>query len=164
MTGKVTAGIRSSRIASSVVLLISFTVPFTWVLSTGLVWAAGRKIPGSVEDTSISFPTGIPLVAIILTSWLACFFVCHRIINSKLLATLASNAAAILAFCACLTFQLGAAVWNPIPDAGLMNIFPIRFALAVLIALACSALAAIYLAPRTNQSTRTHTPDSKQKP
>jgi hypothetical protein len=152
MTRKMIASIRSSRVASSVALFISFTVPFTWVLSTSLVWAAGRKIPGSMEDTSISFPTGIPLVAIILTSWLACFFVCQRIIESKLLVTLASNLVAVLVFCVCLTFQFGAAVWNPIPDAGLINIFPIRFALAVLMAFACSALAAMYVAPRSDKS------------
>lgn len=148
MNRKIIASIRSSRIASSVVLFISFTVPFTWMLSTNLVWAAGRKIPGSVEDTSISFPSGIPLVAIVLTSWLACFFICQRIIQSKRLVTLASNVVAVLVFCACLTFQLGAAVWNPVPDAGLTNIFPMRFALAVLLAFACSVFVAMYVAPR----------------
>jgi hypothetical protein len=152
MIRKITASTRTSRIASSAALFISFTVPFIWVLSTSLVWAAGRKIPGSVEDTSISFPSGIPLVAIILISWLACFLVCQRTIKSKLLVTLASNLVAVLVFSVCLTFQLGAAVWNPIPDAGLINIFPIRFALAVLMAFVCSVFAAMYVAPRPDKS------------
>lgn len=150
MTRKITASIRDSRIASSVVLLVSFAVPFTWALSTGLVWAAGRNIPGSVSDTSISFPTGIPLVAIIFTSWLVTFFIAHHLMKSKLLVMLVSNVAAVLFFGICATFQFGADIWSPLPDPGLTNLFPIRFALAVLMAFACSAFAAILLAPRTS--------------
>ncbi|MEP6770973.1 MAG: hypothetical protein ABI893_04200 [Polaromonas sp.] len=152
MTKKFIPSTRSSRITSSAALFISFAAPFTWMLSTGLVWAVARKIPGSVSDTSISFPTGIPLVTIIFISWWVGFFVSQRTIKSKLRVTLVSNLAAVLAFCACFTFQFGAAEWNPVPDPGLINIFPIRFALAVLIAFACSMFAALYLAPRTDNS------------
>lgn len=155
MTRKFTPSIKSLRLASSAALFISFVAPFVWMLSTSLIWAVGRKIPGSVSDTSISFPSGIPIVVIIFTSWWICFFAVQRFIKPRLRVTLASNLAAVLAFCVCFTFQFGAAEWNPVPDPGLINIFPIRFALAVLAAFACSVIAALYWVPRTGNSVDT---------
>jgi len=148
MTAHFAARLRDSRIASTFALLLSFALPFLWALSTGLVWEWGKRIPGSVSDTAIAFPSGIPLVAIVLAAWLIGFLALRRRLCSQRRAVWMADTVAVIAFCVCFTWQFGGADWNPRPEAGLTNLFPLRFALATLAAYLGSAAMAAYLTPR----------------
>ena len=59
-----------------------------------------------------------------------------------------AGAVAVAAFCACFTWQFGSAEWNPWPEPGSVNLFPLRFAAALAMAALGSAFGAAYLAPR----------------
>ncbi|QQQ01857.1 hypothetical protein [Lysobacter enzymogenes] len=169
MTATLAARIRDSRIASTAALLLSFALPFLWALSTTLVWQLGKRVPGSVTDTAIAFPSGLALIAIVLAAWLIGFVALRRRVRSQRRAAWMANTVAVAAFCACFTWQFGSADWNPRPEAGLTNLFPLRFAFALAVAYVVSACAAAYLAPRpprspqqvTKTGTKTGTPDAQ---
>ncbi|SDX91342.1 hypothetical protein SAMN05421681_10910 [Lysobacter enzymogenes] len=142
------ARIRHSRIASTAALLLSFALPFLWALSTGLVWDLGKRLPGSVSDTSIAFPSGAPLIAIVIAAWLVGFLALQRRLRGERRAVWLAGAVAVAAFCACFTWQFGSAEWNPWPEPGSVNLFPLRFAAALAMAALGSAFGAAYLTPR----------------
>lgn len=128
--------------------MLSFALPFLWVLSTGVVWDLGKRLPGNVSDTAIAFPSGIALVAIVLAAWLAAFVALRRRAGSERRALWLANALAVAAFCACFTWQFGSAEWHPWPQERSTNLFPFRFAAAALLACLGSAGMAAILAPR----------------
>lgn len=162
MTATLAARIRDSRIASTAALLLSFALPFLWALSTSLVWQLGKRVPGSVSDTAIAFPSGLALIAIVLAAWLIGFAALRRRVRSQRRAAWLANTVAVAAFCVCFTWQFGSADWNPRPDAGLTNLFPLRFALALAAAYLASACAAAYLAPRPPRAgAKTGAPDAQ---
>ncbi|QWP78087.1 hypothetical protein J5226_06735 [Lysobacter sp. K5869] len=146
MTGTFAARIRDSRIASTATLLLSFALPFLWALSTGLVWELGKRVPGSASDTSIGFPSGVPLIAIVVAAWAIGFVASRRRVRSPWRAVVIADTVAVAAFCVCFTWQFGAAEWHPRPEPGLTNLFPLRFALAVVAGYLGSAAMAAYLA------------------
>ena len=143
MVKKLAIAIHNSPIASAIALLFSFFVPFIWVLSTGLIWTISARLLSNVSDTSISFPSGLPLLLVIVICWLSSFLIFQRTMWSARRVTLISNTIAIVAFSICFSAQFGMEEWNPAPD-GWINIFPFRFALAVLIAYICSICATKY--------------------
>ncbi|WP_175486082.1 hypothetical protein [Lysobacter sp. yr284] len=148
MTEPLAARIRDSRLASTAALLLSFALPFLWALSTRLVWELGKRVPGSVSDTSIALPSGLSLVTIVLVAWLIRFAALRSRVRSQRRAAWMADTLAVAAFCACFTWQFGRADWNPWPEPGSTNIFPLRFAVAVALGYAGSLCVATYLAPR----------------
>ena len=150
MTGNLAASLRNSRIGLPAAMLLCFAAPFVWALSTVLVWELGKRVQGSASDTSISFPSGIALVSIVLAAWLVGWWLSRRVAGSTLARTLWADTVAVAAFCVCFTWQFGGGEWHPAPVPGLTNIFPYRFAFAVALAYAVSAAGAVLLSRRAD--------------
>lgn len=141
---------RSFSLANAVLiatLLISFMVPFTWVLSTSLIWELGKNISGNVSDFAISLPSGIPLLFIMSVSWVLCFLMAEQKIKSMVRLALISNTLAVIVFCISFIVSFGMADWSFIV-ADEIHIFPIRLLVGIFISFSCTALTAIYLLPR----------------
>ncbi|MGS0896014.1 hypothetical protein ACVBGC_26310 [Burkholderia stagnalis] len=134
---KFVASVQGSWIARTLILSASFLVPFVWGLSTDLIWAALKNISRITSDASINLPTAMPWISCMVGAWVACFLVVGRIVKSTLRATLASNVVAVIVFVIGLTLMLGTSDWKLV-SGDLVSIFPIRFAVAVLISFALS--------------------------
>ncbi|WP_175927497.1 hypothetical protein [Burkholderia cepacia] len=115
-------------------------MPFIWVLSTDLIWAALKNVSQVTSDSAINIPSAMPLIAGVAGAWLLCAFALRRVVRSTLRTVLVCNVVATIVSCVAFTATFGASVWYVVSDE-LVNIYPVRFSLAVLIAFAASVLA-----------------------
>lgn len=127
-------------------LMLSFVLPFLYVLASDLIWQVGKQLPGSVEDTALSLPSALPLIGLVCLAWLVGFVLFRYRSSSLFSAQLLANLSAVLAFL--LAFLLtqhgllhsGLAALALHPEQGLTNLFPIRLALAITLAFGISVL------------------------
>jgi hypothetical protein len=134
---------RLGRIAT---LLLSFVLPFLYLLASDLIWQVGKQLPGSVEDTALFLPSALPLIGLLCLAWLVGFVLCRYQSCPLFTAQQLANLLAVLAFL--LAFLLtqdgvlhrGLAALVLHPEQGLTNLFPIRLALAITLAFGISVL------------------------
>lgn len=145
------------------ILLLCFALPFLFMLSSNLIWQIGRHLPGSVDDTCLALPSGLPLVLLLGLAWTGGFILFRRQLFPMAVAVALANALAIFAFL--LLFALtndvvlyfGLSVLYLHPEEGLTNLFLIRLCLGIASAFGASLLAARYIKYRIPQSTEAAT-------
>jgi hypothetical protein len=131
--------VHDSWIARTLILGLSFLVPFIWILSTDLIWAALKNVSRVTSDASINIPTAIPLIASVAGAWFVCAFALGRFVKSTQRVILVCNAVAVIVFVVAFTMTIGTSDWALV-SGELVSIYPIRFGLAVLIAFIASIL------------------------
>ncbi|VWB33229.1 hypothetical protein BLA6993_01441 [Burkholderia lata] len=134
------ARVHDSWIARTLILGLSFLVPFIWILSTDLIWAALKNVSRNTSDASINIPTAMPLIASVVGAWFVCAFALGRVVKSTRRVILVCNVVAVIVFVVEFTMTIGTSDWALV-SGELVSIYPIRFGLAVLIAFVSSLLA-----------------------
>lgn len=146
---------------NSLILMIAFAAPFLYVCSTDYVWHVFSGLSGNVVDTAIALPSGQPVFLLVGLAWLAGFWLFRYRSVAIFRAQMGANMLAVVAFL--LIFwvtdtMLAGEILNPFfkpgspfdlfPEEGLLNLFPIRLALATLLAFACNIGVGKYMEAR----------------
>lgn len=142
---------RLQNVMNGAILMIAFVLPFLYVCSTDYVWQVFSGLSGNVVDSAIALPSGMPIIFIVCIAWISGFVLLRYRSVGVFRAQMFANIVAMAAFL--LTYLLTETVlyeevlnpfYNPMcpfalfPEEGLLNLFPIRLALATLLAFVCS--------------------------
>lgn len=145
MSSRLRAGV------NSLILMAAFVLPFLYVCSTDYVWQLFSGLSNNVVDSAIALPSGLPIFGLVSIAWMSGFLLIRYWSCSAFRVQVGANFIAIVAFLLIyfLTDRvLAEEVLNPFykptspfalfPEEGLLNLFPIRLALAAVLAFACS--------------------------